>query len=179
MLIETTQTKGNDQKWSKWKSVPLLLGALASGCSSKQPQGCYLVQGDGGPVACYCIQDDVAVQGTLTGKGCVQGTLASACDSSCNAATVSGLLNPDSQSDNTLTSGGITIRLDLTGQSGQSQIATIDVLNCGQLLGSSSIASGGTDTFKSGGMSVTVNVGAVSNGSPRSAQVQAAILCGQ
>jgi hypothetical protein len=179
MLKTTTKAKVSQQALVKWASVPLLTGALATGCSSDQQDGCYLVQGDAGPIACYCATDGVAVQGTLTSQGCVEGTPAPACSNACSAATVAGLLNPDSASDNTLTSGGITIRLDLTGQSGESQVATIDVLNCDKLIGTSSIPSGGMKTFNDGKTSVTVSVGAISVGAPRSAQVQAAVVCGK
>ncbi len=178
LQISVKKTSGQTQ-WSRWKTMPLLVAALAIGCSSKESDGCYRVEGDGGLQACYCTKDGVAIEGTLTSQGCVNGQQATACSTACSAATVTGLLNPDSPSDNTLTSGGITVRLDLTGQSGQSQVATIDVLNCDQLVGSSSIPSGGSDNFNSGGTSITVNVGAISNGSPKSALVQAVILCGK
>ncbi len=166
-------------RWAKWKFVPLLAG-LASGCGSKQAEsdGCFLVQDDGGPQACYCTKDGVAIEGTLTSQGCVPGTPAPACPA-CSGATVTGLLNPDNPADSTLTSGGIAVRLDLTGQSGQTQIATVDVLDCGQLVGSSSIPSGGMKTFKSGSTNVTVSIGEVSIGTPRSAQVEAAVTCGK
>ncbi len=177
MLKERTAIYGKT-RLSGWKLLPLLAG-LASGCGSKsESDGCFLVQGDGGPQACYCTKDGVAIEGTLTSQGCVQGTPEPACPA-CSGATVFGLLNPDNPADSTLTSGGITVRLDLTGQSGQTQIATIDVLDCDKLVGSSSIPSGGMKTFSSGGISVAVSIGEVSTGNPRSAQVEAAIMCGK
>ncbi len=181
MLRQTIREKKTEQaNWSKWKSLAIpMLASLAIGCSgnSQPPDGCYTVAAsDAGPATCYCTNDGVAIEGTLTSQGCVEGTPA-ACSSACHPATVIGLLNPDNPADNTLTSGGVSVRLDFTGQSGQSQVATIDVLICGQLIGSSSIPSGGSDDFSSGSTRITVNVGQVSSNGLRSAEVQAAITC--
>ncbi len=180
MILKQTVKKGQQADWSKWKSlsVPLLAGALAA-CHSSQPDGCYKIEVDGGLIGCFCTTDGVAVQGTLSGDSCVPAQPAPACSNTCANASVSGLLNPDLPSDSTLTSGDINVRLDLVGQSGDSLVAFIDVLDCGNLVGNSSIPSGGSKTFNSGGMAITVNVGAVSNGTPRSAQVQAEIACGE
>src|SRR5512143_1329548 len=178
MILREKAMKKAQTDWSRWKplSVPLLAGALA-GCSGNAPDGCYKIEVDGGLVGCFCTTDGVAVQGTLNGQSCAPAQPAPACSNTCSQATVSGLLNPDLPADSTLTSGDITVRLDLVGQSGDSLAAFIDVLDCGNLVGNSSIPSGGSKAFTSGGTSVTVSVGTVSNGSPKSAQVEAAITC--
>lgn len=174
---------------SRWRTMLGILavagavGATSNCSSSSSPpgDGCYQFTNNDGGQGCYCVTDGSANIGTLTSQGCIPSNNDSGTctpKTQCVPTTGSGLLNAENPNDSSLVVGNYTIRLDLTDMASGVQSATVEVLtNCGKLVQSSAIPTGGTFPFSDGNVQINVNIGNVTISSPRSAQVNVSISC--